>query len=67
MTFNLFKDDYLDLSGSDETILQMIDSSHLMKKTNELREVRKKLKELKSSVADRVAEKIGSNVSCITQ
>lgn len=50
-----------------DTLLSMVNSEQLHKRTSELRELRKKLKELKNMISDRVAEKIGSNVSCITQ
>lgn len=60
-------DEYIDTTHNCDTLLNMVNSEQLYKKTSELRELRKKLKELKNLISDRVAEKIGSNVSCITQ
>jgi hypothetical protein len=39
----------------------------MLSKTNELKELRKKLDDLKKIITDQYAEKIGENISCIMQ
>lgn len=45
----------------------IVNSEYLMKKTSEIKQLRSKLKQIRAIISDQYAEKIGSNISCITQ
>ena len=48
-------------------MLSLIDASYLLSKTKEIQNCRIKLSDVRRLVSNEYAEKVGSNVSCITQ
>ena len=45
----------------------LINNEYLLIKTNEIKKLKEKLGEVRKIVSDEYAERLGSNVSCITQ
>ena len=48
-------------------INSLINQDYLIKKTDEIKKLRKRLTEIRKFISDDYAEKIGSNISCIQQ
>jgi len=63
--FVLFhSDDFIDVNND---TLSIINTEYLMKKTNQLKQVKVKLEHIRKMVSDQYAERIGENISCVTQ
>lgn len=60
------QDESIELSNN-ELIDSLTNTDYLIRKTNELKELKKKITEIRKMVSDEYADKIGSNISCIMQ
>lgn len=45
----------------------LVNRDYIIKKTDELKKLRKRLMEIRKFISDDYAEKIGNNISCIQQ
>ncbi len=52
---------------ANDTIISLMNTDFVLRKTNELKSLRKKMDEIKKIITDQYAEKIGSNMSCHVQ
>lgn len=48
-------------------MLSLVDTDYLVNKTNEIKNCRHKLTQVRHTLCDEYAEKVGNNMSCITQ
>jgi hypothetical protein len=56
-----------DLGDFDSDTVNFINAEYVLKRTNDVKELRTKLKHIRHLIADQYAERIGDNISCITQ
>jgi hypothetical protein len=61
-----YKAKFIDMNDTN-LLNSLVNKDYIIKKTDELKKLRKRLMEIRKFISDDYAEKIGSNISCIQQ
>ena len=61
-----YKATFIDMNDTN-LLNSLVNRDYIIKKTDELKKLRKRLMEIRKFISDDYAEKIGNNISCIQQ